>query len=204
MRIVGELQTITARHGKAARMKAGERLKLINTHGSQVVDTWAFCDPDLDEYMSMEHSRILLFNAFARKGDTMMSTTYRPMLTLEEDTGSGWHDTMVAACSPALYREFGIESPPHRACSENLIEGMAELGLEIPEQPSPWNLFQHTFIDDKGGLTYPMPEGNPGCYVVLKAECDLVIAFSCCPWDPPSLPVNGPDGQVNDCHFEIS
>lgn len=197
------LQTIPARHGKAARMKQGQRLKLINTHGSQVVDCWAFCDPNLDEFMSMEHTRIPLFNVFTRKGDTTLSNRYRPMLTLEEDISSGWHDTLVAACSPELYGKFGVDSPPHRACSENLKEGMAELGLTIPEQPSPWNLFQHTFVDTSGKLTYPMPEGKPGCYVVLKAETDLIIAFSACPWDVPDMPVNGPGGQVNDCHFEI-
>ena len=33
-------------HGKAARLEAGERLRLVNTRGAQVVDAWAFnaCD----------------------------------------------------------------------------------------------------------------------------------------------------------------
>lgn len=35
------LITIPARKGKAARVKKGQRVKLINTHGSQVVDTCA-------------------------------------------------------------------------------------------------------------------------------------------------------------------
>ncbi len=201
---MANVTTIEARHGKAARMKAGMRLKLVNPTGLQVVDCWAFCDPNHEEFMSMEHSRLKVLNTFTRKGDVMVSNLYRPMITLEEDTSAGWHDTQCAACSPALYREFGIDSPPHRACSENLIEGMSELGLAIPEQPCPWNLFQHTFISDKGEMTFPMPGGAAGCYVTLKAECDLIIAFSCCPWDHPDWPVNGPDGQINDCEFAIS
>ena len=44
--------------GAAARIKKGQRTHgVINTHGSQVVDFWAFNDPDLGECMSMEHSR---------------------------------------------------------------------------------------------------------------------------------------------------
>ncbi len=202
---MAERQTIEARHGKAARMKADQRLKLINTSGHQVVDCWAFCDPDLSEFMSMEHTRLAVLNVYARKGDTMLSNLYTPMLTLEEDTSSGVHDTLVAACSPAVYeRRFDIASPPHRACAMNLIEGIRELGLEIPEQPCPWNLFQHSIVDESGGVTLDPPNNPPGCNLVLKAECDLVIAFSCCPWDIEGYLVNGEDGEIHGCEFEIS
>lgn len=48
---------IPARSGKAARVSQGQSVTVINTHGSQVVDTWAFNAEDLGEWMSMEHSR---------------------------------------------------------------------------------------------------------------------------------------------------
>src|SRR3712207_8551161 len=41
----------------AARVARGQSVTEINTHGSQVVDTWAFNAEDLGEWMSMEHSR---------------------------------------------------------------------------------------------------------------------------------------------------
>jgi uncharacterized protein YcgI (DUF1989 family) len=199
----GKQETVRARHGKAARMKAGQRLKLVNTSGLQVVDCWAFCDPSLSEFMSMEHTRIPLGNVYARKGDTLLSNRYRKMLTIEEDTSGGAHDTLVAACSPELYREHGVASPPHRACSENLREAMEELGLKIPEQPSPFNIFQHSIVDAGGKISHTLPKNKPDCHVVLRAQCDLIIAFSACPWDVPIYPVNGPGGQINDCHFTI-
>ena len=49
--------TIPARRGKAAQMRRGQEITVVNTHGSQVVDTWAFNAADLTEWMSMEHSR---------------------------------------------------------------------------------------------------------------------------------------------------
>src|SRR5208282_2298652 len=48
---------IPARRGKAVRLGKGRQLKLINTHGTQVVDTWAFNENNLHEFMSMEHTR---------------------------------------------------------------------------------------------------------------------------------------------------
>jgi len=39
---MGELQTIPARHGTATFVPEGHSIKIINTYGKQVVDTWAF------------------------------------------------------------------------------------------------------------------------------------------------------------------
>ena len=62
---------IPARLGKAAKLNKGQSVKLINTHGSQVVDTWAFRLPDLGEFMSMEHSRAAIGSIFPHVGDSM-------------------------------------------------------------------------------------------------------------------------------------
>ena len=41
---------------------------------------------------------------------------------------------------------------------------------------------------------------SPGDYVVLRAEMDLVLAFSCCPQD--ILPINGVACTPVDAAFE--
>ena len=78
--------TIPARKGKAAFLASGDRCKVINTHGQQVVDTWAFSQADLTEFMSMEHSRTWLSGIMAKVGGSMVTNRRRPILTLEEDT----------------------------------------------------------------------------------------------------------------------
>jgi uncharacterized protein YcgI (DUF1989 family) len=57
MAVGSNLVTIPARQGKALHLKKGQFIRVINTHGSQVVDTWAFKEHDLNELMSMEHTR---------------------------------------------------------------------------------------------------------------------------------------------------
>lgn len=44
-----ELQVIPARHGMATFVPAGQTIKIINTSGTQVIDTWAFALPKPDE-----------------------------------------------------------------------------------------------------------------------------------------------------------
>jgi len=43
---MSELQIIPARHGVATFVPAGQTIKIVNTSGSQVVDTWAFALPE--------------------------------------------------------------------------------------------------------------------------------------------------------------
>ena len=47
------LEIVPARQGKAACVKAGEAITIINTHGTQVVDTCCFLTNNLSEFMSM-------------------------------------------------------------------------------------------------------------------------------------------------------
>lgn len=45
---MADLQTIPARHGVATFVPAGQVLKIVNTSGTQVIDTWAFALPAPD------------------------------------------------------------------------------------------------------------------------------------------------------------
>ena len=192
--------TIPARQGKAAFVGMGQRIKVINTLGQQVVDTWAFNRADLKEFMSMEHSRTSLANIMAKVGESMVTNQRRPILTVLEDTSSGIHDTLMAACDRYRYELLGCVEY-HDNCTDNLAAGMAELGLTPPETPSPWNLFMNIPVDADGSLHYVPPECKPGDYVLLRAEMDCVVAFSACPQD--IVPINGIACTPTEAHFEV-
>ena len=56
-------------------------MRVVNTHGEQVVDTWAFARHDLREFMSMEHTRATLTKMRPEVGDALYSNRRRPILT---------------------------------------------------------------------------------------------------------------------------
>ena len=192
--------TIPARKGKAAFVGMGQRIKVINTHGQQVVDTWAFNRADLKEFMSMEHSRTALANIMAKDGESMVTNQRRPILTVLEDTSSGIHDTLMAACDRYRYELLGC-TEYHDNCTDNLAAAMAELGLTPPETPSPWNLFMNIPVAADGSLSYLPPECKRGNYLLLRAEMDCVVAFSACPQD--IVPINGVACTPTEAHFQI-
>ena len=197
---MSELVTIPARHGKAAHVKRGQIVKVVNTHGDQVVDTWAFNADDLKEFMSMEHTRPHILKLIPAVGDVMLTNRRRPILSFVEDTSGGIHDTIVAACDRYRYKFLGVEGY-HDNCTDNLHAAMQELGLEAPETPSPLNLFMNIPVHADGSLSFEPPVSTPGSYVVMRAEMDLVIAFSACPQD--ILPINGVGHPPTEAHFTI-
>jgi hypothetical protein len=194
------LITIPARAGRALRVPEGASFKVINTHGQQVVDTWAFADGNTAEFMSMEHSRAQMGTVFPTVGSTLLSNHRRPMLTFTEDTSGGRHDTLIAACDPYRYQLLGC-TEPHANCTENLHAALRELALVAPLTPCPLNLFMNIPLDATGSVSFEPPVCGPGAWVTLRAERDLVVVFSACPQD--LVPVNGVNCTPTEAHVAL-
>ena len=195
-----EILTIPARRGVAAAVHAGHSVHVINTHGQQVVDTWAFNADDISEFMSMEHSRAAFRRANPRTGDTYVTNRRRQILNIAEDTSPGIHDTLIAACDPYRYKQLGHVGH-HDNCTENLHAALSKLGREATETPSPLNLFMNIEIKSDGDLEWLPPVSKPGDAITLRVEMDCVVVFSACPMD--LLPINGVYNEPTEAHFEI-
>jgi uncharacterized protein len=195
-----ELMTVPARRGRAVRLRTGQAIKIINTHGTQVFDTWAFSAEDPREFMSMEHLRPTIGTIFPRKGHHLCTNRRRPILFFEEDTSPGIHDTLIAACDDYRYGLLGCKDY-HDNCTDNLFAGLRQIGLTPPEVPSPLNLWMNIPVDKDGHTAWGEPLSKPGDYVVLRAELDCIVAMSACPQD--ILPINGAQRRVTEVHYQI-
>src|SRR5438105_1238289 len=191
---------IPARRGKAARLRRGQTVRVVNTRGQQVVDTWAFRADDLGEFMSMEHSRVAIGRIIPGTGDTLLTNKRRPILTLAEDTSGGIHDTLFAACDRWRYELLGVAGY-HDNCTDNLAAALAEFGFKPAETPAPLNLFMNIPVIDGNRVEIRPPVSTQGSHVSLYAEADCIIAFSACPQD--IVPVNGLALQPTEAHFAV-
>jgi len=200
MKNSGERFTVPARRGRAARLNKGQAIKIINTHGTQVVDTWAFSAEDLREFLSLEHTRPTIGTIFPRAGHALYSNRRRPILHFEEDTSPGIHDTLMAACDDYRYGLLGCKEY-HDNCTDNMIAGLRQIGIAAPEVPAPLNLWMNIPVDKDGKTSWGEPVSKPGDYVVLRAAMDCIVAMSACPQD--ILPINGKAGVIRDAHYEI-
>jgi uncharacterized protein YcgI (DUF1989 family) len=184
--------TVPGSHGRAIRLNAGDTVRVINTHGTQVVDFWALRSDRPEIAMSMQHSRIRWRNLRPRPGDEMLDEERSDMLTLIEDTSPGVHDTVIAACDPFRYAQLGA-APDHRSCCTNFAEALAELSImRSAPVPAPLNLFMNIPWDLEGNITFEPTVSAAGDSVLFRAEVDVIVIASACPMD--IVPINGPGG----------
>ena len=175
--VPGKTYTLPARTGIAVPLSPHQTLKVINTHGTQVVDTWAFTlsssstsPPDLSHHMSMSHTRARN-NRFSPLTSDVLYTNHRlPILQLVEDTSPGVHDTVIAACDIWRYRELagkemsGGDGYYHESCSENLKKALgSRFGKTDAELfggangPDPLNLWMNIPIHPKHTHSFTDP-----------------------------------------------
>ncbi|RFU34252.1 hypothetical protein B7463_g2067, partial [Scytalidium lignicola] len=193
---------IPARKAAYAQVQKGQCIKVINTHGKQVVDFWAFNPNDSSDHLSMVHTRTVLTKVSLNVSDTLVSTRRKPMLTLVEDTTPGVHDMVWSACDSERYRMQGAQGW-HDNCAHNLNTTLEKEfpSLKLPGGwvPDPLNLFMNVAIDHRGLLDIKPPVSEKGQYIVMRAEADVVVIMSACPQD--MAPVNA--GEPADCAFEV-
>ncbi len=193
---------IPARKAVAFPVKAGQEVKVINTHGKQVVDFWAFNPKDPNDFLSMVHTRTILLKVSLAKGDELYSTRRKPMLVLTEDTTKGVHDIIWSACDAERYRMQGYDGY-HDNCTDNMHSALKDTFPDFPIAhdwvPDPLNLFMNVAIDHHGGLNIKPPTSEKGQYVTMQAQTDLIVVMSACPQD--MAPVNA--GMPTDCEYQV-
>jgi uncharacterized protein YcgI (DUF1989 family) len=195
-----DVRVVPAGGSATQRLGAGQLIKVINTSGTQVIDTWAFTLADPREFMSMEHTRVEIERVSPRAGDQLCTNRRRPILTLVQDTSPGVHDTTLAACDVYRYERLGAEGY-HRNCTDNLATAMQAAGLGLATTPCPLNLWENAQVQPDGRQVIAPPVSAPGDFVVLRAELDLLVVFSACPQD--LAPTNGVNGIPQDGHFAV-
>ena len=176
----GERMVVPAGAARAVRVNEGRRVRVVNSEGGQVVDTWAFCASDPSEHLSMAHSRSATYRIYFRVGDVLVTNRFRPILRIAEDTSPGRHDTLHAACNAGSNKFFGAPSPTPN-CEDNLKSVLAELGIHHVAVPCPWNLYEHADVDAEGALRDRPASARAGDYVELACLTDLILVCSACP-----------------------
>ena len=197
---LGKLYAVPARNGRAVRVAKGQTIRIINTHGTQVCDTWAFSTENLYEFMSWEHGRPMINRITPREGDPLGSNRRRAIMTMTLDTSLGVHDTLMAACDQYRYETLGFHGY-HDNCADNLRLAMSAIGCVAPEIPQPLNLWMNIPVRQDLGVEWLAPTCKPGDYVELRAEMDCIVAMSACPQD--ILPINGDDLNPVEVHFSV-
>lgn len=177
---------LPARTGTRVQLRRGQALKVVNTHGGQVVDLWAFL-LDGSQHMSMPHSVVTLGRIKPKVGDMLCTQLRQPILRLEEDCSPGTHCMLFAACDRPRYALLGATGYHHN-CADNMRDALTPTGIDVGYVPTPLNLFMNTRFHDHVEMEVLEPQAKAGDHVTFRAEHDCVTVMSACAQD--MVPVN--------------
>lgn len=190
-------QRIAPRTGAAVMLPRGALLTVIDPEGGQVSDMLAFAADDRGEVLS--NGRTFDYEETLRltRGSRLWSNRSRVMLTIIEDTAPH-HDFLLTPCSVDTFRHFYPDKPLHRGCFGNLAEALSPYGIEPDQIPVAFNIFMNVPVAPDGKLSVLPPQTQPGDFIRLRAEVDLVVALTAC----SAYASNG--GTFKPIDFEIT
>lgn len=174
---------VPASHGYAFEVKKGERFRVVDLHGEQVVDFMAWSLPiSLHERLSMAYTRFRMSGATPAIGECLVTNKDEEIFRITEDTVKT-HDMTFMSCFPEMYEKLGHKG--HRSCAANIAEvmkpyGFIESHLDVGD---PFNIFQNTpYYTLK-----PLGTSKAGDFIEFEALKDAVCAASACPFEIVSL-----------------
>ncbi|WP_374522964.1 DUF1989 domain-containing protein [Hydrogenophaga sp.] len=188
---LGKVYEVPARQGRAVRVAKGQTIRIVNTHGTQVCDMWAFNANSMNEFMSMEHLRAWVDRINPLPGDAMVTNHRRAILTFKTDTSVGVHDTLIAPCDIYRYRTLGVQGY-HDSCADNLRLAVKAIGLRTREVPGSLNLWMNIPFNPQGQIEWKPTVSQAGDYVEFVAEMDCIVVMSSCPQDIVAINSNKP------------
>ncbi len=182
----------------------GQILRIVDLEGQQAVDTLFYNAHDYTERYSAQDTLLAQERAYITTGSRLISNEGNVMATVTADS-AGYHDTSAGACScEANTVRFGHHTRYMHACRENFLLELSRYGMTKRDIVSNINFFMNVPIRPDGELAIVDGVSQPGDYVDMRAEMDVLCVISNCPqvnnpcngfrptpvrvqiWDPPA------------------
>lgn len=172
---------IPACEARSVEISNGSRVSIVCPMGEQVADLIAFNLHDPAEYLSVSHTRNMLWRLYLEVGDRLMSNRREPLLEIvRDDVGS--HDLLCVACDEKRYLlDYGVAG--HANCAANFRAALRARDWPAEWLPDPINVFQNAPIREDLSQTILPSLAKPGDRIVLRALKDLLAIVSACPQD---------------------
>src|SRR5215831_5584168 len=164
-------------------IKKGQYFRIVDLHGNQAVDTLFYNAHDYSDRYSAQDTIRQQRNIYLTSGTKLMSTAGTVLLTIVADT-CGRHDTLGGACAnESNMVRYAIDKRHMHACRSSFLKAVTEWdhGMSKRDITSNINFFMNVPVTPEGKLTFEDGISEPGKYVELRAETDVLCAISNCP-----------------------
>jgi urea carboxylase-associated protein 1 len=177
----------------------GQVLRIVDLGGNQAVDTLFYNAHDYADRYSAQDTIRAQANLYLTAGTRLMSTGGTALLTIVADT-CGRHDTLGGACAnESNMVRYAIEKRHMHSCRASFLQAVTEWdhGMTKRDITANINFFMNVPVTPQGKLTFEDGISEPGKYVELRAETDVLALISNCPQ------LNNPCNAYNPTPVEV-
>jgi urea carboxylase-associated protein 1 len=178
---------------------AGQCFRIVDLGGNQAVDTLFYNAHDTSDRYSAQDTIQSQGNLYLTTGTRLMSTGGTVLMTIVADT-CGRHDTLGGACAnESNMVRYSIEKRFMHACRSSFLKAVLEWGgaMDKRDIANNINFFMNVPVTPEGRLTFEDGISEPGKYVEMRAETDVIVLISNCPQ------LNNPCNAYNPTPVEV-
>ena len=172
---------VPAKEYSAFYVNRGQVVRFVDLEGAQVPDIVWFNQHNLKEHLNLGNSQQIAQGRRLRleKGDLIVSQVTNPMMTIVDYTNEN-NLSYSSMCSEETNKlRYGVGNT--RNCRDNIAMALRPWGMDKFEVPDAFKPFMLVEIDDEGNQEIKAATSVPGDYYEMRAEMDLLVAFSNCP-----------------------
>ncbi|HTS25597.1 MAG TPA: urea amidolyase associated protein UAAP2 [Bryobacteraceae bacterium] len=180
-------------------LRAGQYFRIVDLGGNQAVDTLFYNAHDYSDRYSAQDTIQSQGNLYLTTGTQLKSTGGTVLLTIVADT-CGRHDTLGGACAnESNMVRYSIEKRYMHACRSSFLKAVIEWGQGMDKRDiaNNINFFMNVPVTPEGKLTFEDGISEPGKYVEMRAEADVIALISNCPQ------LNNPCNAYNPTPVEV-
>ena len=166
-------------------IKRGTTLRLVAPEGSRGVAFLCYnADNTIERYNAADTAKIQ-FNAFLKKGMLLYSDMGRVLFSITEDT-CGLHDTLGGCSNLVSNSKYG--EGDFKNSRDNFLLALTKRNLGKKDIMPNLNLFTRIAVDPDGNLSWAEKTAQPGDFIDLRAEMNVLVVLSNCPHPLDSSP----------------
>jgi urea carboxylase-associated protein 2 len=173
-------------------LKRGTALRILDSDGSANAGAMFYNFECPAERYNMPDTLKAQHIARLTKGCVLYSDMGRILCSIIEDT-VGWHDPMSGCSNAALVTERYGESS-YQDCRndyrkngrDSFLVELSKWGLGARDLVANVNFFSRVDVGEDGAMSYHTGHSQPGSYVELRAEMNVLMILNTCqhPLDP--------------------
>ncbi|MGX7681889.1 DUF1989 domain-containing protein [Jatrophihabitans sp. DSM 45814] len=192
-------QTVQAGDGALLRVPCGGRLRIVDLHGNQAVDTLFYDASDIDNRYSAFDTIREQGAVYLTTGSRLLSGRLDELAVISDDT-CGRHDTIGGACAQeSNVIRYGVHTRHQHACRQTFLAYGAAAGIGQRQLGHNINFFMNVPVESSGALKFDDGLSAAGKYVEIIASRDLLVLISNCPqlnnpcngWNPTAVQLLG-------------